>query len=171
MQKSVVILSMTTLGFASSTLYLAYELYSRDAAPAAVHIAAVEDRRQQSGRARTAWPRTRRRIARRLVKPSHPGHGAASTAPSSPAAAPDVPDSATTNETNEGTLMWARPFLARFDDSAQHGEMLNEAKTGIRRQYSRLKEQLKLSDAGSSSWSRSWRKKCFRRRSNTRDAR
>lgn len=145
MQKSVGILTLTTLGFASSTLYLAYELYSRDAAPAASASATAEPAAAiGQGQNRVVQGSASDSTASGKPAPQ----AAQSTAPSSPAAAPDVPGSATKkNETNEGTLMWARPFLARFDDSAQHGEMLNEAKTGIRRQYSRLKEQLKLSDA------------------------
>lgn len=136
------ILALTTLAFASTTAYLAYELYSRNVSPAVAPVAAVEPA--------SAAGRGPEQVApgASAGKPA-PEISAQSAASSSPAAKPadSRPAATQKSEVNEGTLMWARPFLARFDDSVQHGELLNEAKTGIRRQYAKLKEQLKLSDA------------------------
>jgi len=42
---------------------------------------------------------------------------------------------------------FARQFLARYDDSNQRPVLLEEQRTVIRRQYEKLKEQLKLSDS------------------------
>ena len=145
MQKLVGILTLTTLGFASSTLYLAYELYSRDAAPAS-GLASIVDPAASVGQGQDRVTQGTASDSSASDKPSSQATTQAAV-PSAPATTPTGPGPTKKNETSDATLVWARPFLARFDDSVQHGEMLNEAKTGIRRQYSRLKEQLNLSDA------------------------
>ena len=139
MRKVTAVLTLTTVGFASAALYLAYALYSRDVAPADAPVATVESASVAGlGQEQVAQDTS-------AGKPA-PEKSARTSAQSSP---PTSPGLAATqkNESNEATLMWARPFLARLDDSVQHAALLDETRTGIRRQYSRLKEQLKLSDA------------------------
>ena len=142
MRKIVGILTLATIGFAATTLYLVYALYSRDVPPVAALSAAA-------GPASVAG-RGEDRMAQRATasKPAQAASPQGAT-PAASGATPATPGAAAPqkNEANEATLMWARPFLARFDDSVQHGALLDETKTGFRRQYSRLKEQLKLSDA------------------------
>ena len=50
-------------------------------------------------------------------------------------------------DANDPGTIFARQLVSRFDDSVQRQALLDEQKAAVRRQYARLKEQLKLSDA------------------------
>jgi len=139
MNRTVVILSLATTVFAASTVYLAADKYLRHTdAPAAPPLAAT----------RPDAPRRQATLPQSTDFSDEPRHGApaGSSSIQRPDATAAPPVAAKQDTPSEGALLFARQFLTRYDDSAQRSAMLDEAKVGIRRQYAKLKEQLKLSD-------------------------
>jgi hypothetical protein len=141
MRRAVTILSLTTAAFAASTVYLARELYRRDAG-------ARPDTTVAAAPAGTPWVGAERATPSSGKLPPMPAAAAAqsqrkaaNTSASTPGAAGKKDDAA------DGALQFARQFLARFDDPVQHAGLLDEARAGIRRQYAPLKDRLKLNDA------------------------
>jgi hypothetical protein len=146
MRTPTLILSLTTATFAMSTAYLAWELHERDSSTQ-VQTASTAPRAGAIGDAEG-------------------GTSAAPVTPASSRAAADASIGATATSTSNGKsatsggaevakrvdandpgTMFARQLVARLDDSVQRQALLDEQKTSVRRQYARLKEQLKLSDA------------------------
>lgn len=144
MRTSTLILSLTTATFAMTTAYLAYELHQRDQAPAELTA--------------NAAPGTAPAIAGASSRPESPATPASGGAPSaspvsagqvSAAASEPAPGSAAAVkriDPNDSGVMFARQLIARLDDSVQRQALVDEQKTAVRRQYARLKDQLKLSD-------------------------
>lgn len=144
MRTSTLILSMATATFAATTGWLAWELHQRDAMEqnsAAQPVAAVPGTMQAPARQPGPAPVT---AAAAGVNSGTGASASASVAPG-PDTATDIAG-AKGNLSQDPTALYARQFLARYDDSAQHQAQLEEARAGVRRQYGRLKEQLKLSD-------------------------
>jgi len=139
MNKLVGILSLTTVVFASTTAYLALELRARDADTAAGAAAAAA-----SGA--TADSNSTRATAGSSAQAAPPP-AATLASTTAPAGTADSDTSAKPDAQGDAFRLFARQFLARYDDPIQRAAMLDEARAGVRRQYSRLKEQLKLSDA------------------------
>jgi hypothetical protein len=145
MNKTVVVLSFSTVILATSTAYLAHELFQRDSGEA-VAIAAKAGSAPAPG-----------------MSPSHsspglpdmgsgdglPAHNALpvsrESAPPADAAAPA--DSKPRSAQTEAVALFARQLLARYDDDNQRPVLLDEHRSVIRGQYEKLKERLKLSDS------------------------
>lgn len=140
MNKTVAALSISTAFFAATTAYLVYELDHRDTdapAPAAlltdVSTPGVSD------------PDS-------AVKPEGALGLPANTVPASgnaarPAGTAAPPDSKEPDLRDVAVNEFARQFLVRYEDPSQRPVLLEEQRTVIRRQYEKLKEQLKLSDS------------------------
>jgi hypothetical protein len=144
MNKPVVVLSISTALLASSTAYLALELHRRGGTPttsSAIPIAATVE-------------------AGSTPQPQSTGIGAAirddSPAPTSmtatSTAAPSARDAAAANAKSrdaqgDPAAGFARQMVARYDDPNQRPAMLEEQRSIVRRQYAKLQERLKLSDA------------------------
>jgi hypothetical protein len=141
MRTPTLILSLTTATFAVTTGWLAWELHQRDTAGEVIGAqlapgAAIA----ANGQAPIAG------TLARVPATQMPGAASTDTLPST---APDVDAGATRGKPNlsqDPSVMYARQFLARYDDSAQRQVQLEEARAGVRRQYAQLKEQLGLSD-------------------------
>jgi hypothetical protein len=138
MRKAVYLLSLTTAFFATTTAWLLFDRH-RDAAPIVATAAAAPD---PGLAADTHSPLKPQQTG---VPPAAAAQGIAAGDAASPAAhtattqAPELPD--------DPTVHFARQFLARYNDSAHRLALMEEARTGIRRQYSRLREKLRLDDA------------------------
>jgi hypothetical protein len=141
MSRAVTILSLTTVAFAASTLYLARELYLRDATAGTDTVAATPAGTSPFAASGGATRASRESPSASAATPA-PSRSAAANAPAPPPGA-----AAKKDDPADGTRQFARQFLARFDDPIQHAGLLEEARIGIRRQYAPLKERLKLSDA------------------------
>lgn len=141
MRRVTVILSLATAAFAASTVYLASEMYLRDADALTV-----------------AAPAPLATVTNTPQSPE-PGGTPATAAANNPTPAGTPPgrgseraDDAVagiegTGKPDEATQHFLRQLVARFDDPVQRTALLQEARTGVRRQYDRLKKDLKLSDA------------------------
>jgi len=142
MSRAVVILSLATAIFAASTIYLAADKYLRDndgARGPPLAAAQLEAPQREATIPQLTNPSGDTRAGASATAPGAADLQPADTAAASPAAKQDME--------SEGTLFFARQFLARYDDSVQRAALLDETTTGIRRQYGKLKELLKLSDA------------------------
>ncbi|HEU4781270.1 MAG TPA: hypothetical protein VFS58_15420 [Steroidobacteraceae bacterium] len=144
MNKTVVILSLTTAAFAASTAYLAADKFlGNTGGPGGSPLAAE---------GQSIYAPQRQQAATQLAEAGQTGLPDAAAAPASrsirpedSAQAPVAP--AKQGAETDGSALFARQFLARYDDSVQRAAMLDESRTAIRRQYARLKEQLKLGEA------------------------
>src|SRR5688572_6771180 len=142
MSKTVAVLSLSTALLATSTAYLAYELYQRDAGEiAAVPAAAATDSdslatHREPG---ATGPGTEGGVPTRT---SIAGDAARA------AGAPPPADSGKRSAQDDPAAGFARQLVARYDDGTQRPILLEEQRVVIRRQYEKLKEQLKLSDSG-----------------------
>jgi hypothetical protein len=143
MRKSTVLLSITTVAFAASTLYLALQLRERDAAGERISSASASPLEPAGGETHAAE-------AASVVDAAH---GSATRAPSpepatasatgaDPATAPAKP-----HANADATAMFARQQLARLEDPVQRSALLDDARANTRRQYARLRDQLKLGEA------------------------
>jgi hypothetical protein len=141
MNKTVAALSISTAFFASTTAYLAYERHQRDTNEAA-NAALVADAAPAPGfsRADSRGPGQ----AAGLPTTTTPAAGN----PARPAGVAALADPKEHDLRDVAVSDFARQFLARYDDSNQRQVLLDEQRTVIRRQYEKLKEQLKLSDSG-----------------------
>jgi hypothetical protein len=137
MSKAVVVLSLSTAILATSTAYLARELYLRDAgevtgatvpAVAAANIDSLAALPEAVTPTRTSIPAA--------------GDAARAAGVATPA------DSTKRNTQDDPAAGFARQLVARYDDGNQRPVLLEEQRIVIRRQYEKLKEQLKLSDSG-----------------------
>lgn len=144
MRASTLILSLTTLTFATTTGWLARQLHQRDTAdPVAATPptagAALPDRPQPTLSAGSSWPAS-------TATESTATTGADATRSASVGSVDSGVIAGTRDLAQDPTVLFARQFLARYDDSAQRQAQLEEARAGVRRQYARLKEMLGLSD-------------------------
>jgi hypothetical protein len=140
MRTSTLILSLSTATFAMTTAYLAWELHERDAAPSALTAAA----NTVSGSSALAqWPAT---SAATDTLAANMGESGSASLAATASLAPNAPGTKSTDPADPGAV-FARQLVARLDDSTQRQVLLDEQKTAVRRQYARLKEQLKLSDS------------------------
>jgi hypothetical protein len=147
MRKSTVLLSITTAVFAASTLYLALQLRTRDAAVTQTSTASSSPLEATGGAVRAAEATGRMDVA--------PARVAGAPAPGAPApgsatatihgADPAAP--AKREGTADATAMFARQQLARLEDPVQRSALLEDARANTRRQYARLRDQLKLSES------------------------
>jgi hypothetical protein len=143
MSKAVVVLSISTAILAASTVYLASELYRRDSVEDAATIAGVE---ATSGAASLqASPATTG--SGNAAGAQTPASILATSAAAQPPAKAAAPDTSKRDAQSDAVAGFARQFLVRYDDANQRPVLLEEQRTVIRRQYERLKEQLKLSDS------------------------
>jgi hypothetical protein len=141
MNKTVVVLSIATAAFATSTVYLAHELRQRESDE--TRTAAIPTNSPTSGAS----------AAMSVAKGVDSADSVATPTSSPVSGAPQR--TGTALPANEKALDpqadavngFARQFLARYDDSIQHPVLLDEQRTVIRRQYEKLKGQLKLSDS------------------------
>jgi len=137
MNKTVTFLSVSTALLALTTAYLAYRLNQRETATAA--LVAEEAATRGIPDANDAVI-TNEAAA---LPTNTPAAGNASTLAGVAAMADSKEPDLRAVAVNE----FARQFLARYDDSNQRPVLLEEQRTVIRRQYEKLKEQLKLSDS------------------------
>ena len=142
MRTSTLILSLTTITFAATTCWLSWELHQRDAIDA-VRPALAGSRDSLPAAAHTST----------AAQADAPVAGRIDTVPASVSSAtpdplvPGVAPPGRRDLSQDPTVMFARQVLARYDESAQRQAQLEEARTGVRRQYASLKEQLGLGDA------------------------
>jgi hypothetical protein len=140
MSKAVVILSLSTAILATSTAYLAHELYQRDsqeAIGATVPVIAAATPGSLPPDPGASEPGQEARVPTRTsISPA--GDAARAAGVAAPADSKRADDPASN---------FARQFVARYDDPNQRPALLEEQRTVIRRQYEKLKEQLKLSDS------------------------
>src|SRR5690349_9825631 len=142
MRTPTLILSLTTATFAATTGWLAWQLHQRDseeefvAAPSALGAALASSTQAPLSGRPSAEPATH----------ASTGDGLHATASIAPQAADSGVAAGKRNLAQDPSVMFARQFLARYDDSAQRQAQLEEARAGVRRQYGALKEQLGLSD-------------------------
>jgi hypothetical protein len=142
MNKPVVVLSISTALLAASTAYLALELHQRDdAAATAIRVADTAE----SGSSSQPKPAGDTAAAR-------DGSNAQPSLTSTSSIAPPVVEAATANAKSrdlqaDPAAGFARQMVARYDDPNQRPAMLEEQRTVIRRQYEKLQQRLKLSDA------------------------
>jgi len=139
MNRTVIILSLTIAALATSTAYLAVDKYLRGTdttSNSQLTAAAPSDTPQRQPA---------------LPQPANTSDDAPTVGSARDSMRPGEtalpPVTAKPDAQVDGSLLFARQFLARYDDSVQRAALLDETKTGIRRQYEKLKEQLKLSDA------------------------
>lgn len=142
MRTSTLILSLTTATFAATTAWLTWELRQRDAADAVVTARTGVD---AAAPAASPSPFAERTTARITTATGGISSTEAATLPAQPTAAQPSPPGKR-DLSQDPSVMFARQFLARYDDSAQRQAQLEEARAGVRRQYGQLKEQLGLSD-------------------------
>lgn len=151
MRTSTLILSLTTATFAMTTAWLAYQLHQADDAAVASAAAGTSPGIAPSDLAmRTADPAPRRPASGAAGAAGTPGMSSSTPARAANTAAADgTVAAARTNRSDaaDPSLAFARQTLAKFEDSAQREILLEGARAGVRRQYSRLKEQLGLGDA------------------------
>ena len=142
MNKTVIALSVTTAMFAASTVYLAYELHQREAGET-MAAALPSDAASAIGDPTIAAASSGEEaasLATHAASPT-PGNAAHPTGVASPA------ESTSIDVQTVAAAGFARQLLARYDDPNQRPVLLEEQRTVIRRQYEKLKEKLKLSDA------------------------
>lgn len=144
MSKTVVTLAISTVILATSTAYLANELYRRDAASVTTAIATAELAASTGALPSHSTPG---------VNGAGPRDGspANDTLPvianaASPAGSAAPANSGAKDVQSDPTTMFARQLLARHDDANQRPVLLEEQRSVIRRQYEKLKERLKLGD-------------------------
>ena len=147
MNRTVATLSLTTAVFAASTLYLGYKLYggssgsmaattsSGPAGPPASDIAAAPDK----GPAATSAPG-----AASVTGPSATSAAATATPPPAGKAAAGAK---TSDEQRATMLPFAKQYLAKLDDPGRRAALVEETRSGLRRQYEPLKQKLKLDSA------------------------
>lgn len=146
MRTSTLILSLTAATFAMSTAYLAWELHERDpvsevqAARTTSHAGTIGGT-EGSMAAAPMTPAAARAAPEASIGTTPASTAEGKLATSSPAGGVKRVDA------NDPGAMFARQLVARLDDSVQRQALLDEQKASVRRQYARLKEQLKLSDA------------------------
>src|SRR5690349_14924472 len=106
MNKLVAALSLTTVLFAASTIYLAQELYSRDAQPETAMTAA----NPATSPAGTEGHLQSRAASSGDLPQSAAGNAATASAGGAAKGAPATTEASATqkSEVSEGTLMWAR---------------------------------------------------------------
>jgi hypothetical protein len=141
MSKTVVVLSLSTALLATSTAYLAYELYQRDAAEiTAVPAVAAADADSLAAHREpgATGPGTEGSVPTRTSIAGDAAR-AAGVAPSA--------DSSKRSAQDDPAASFARQLVARYEDGNQRPALLEEQRVVIRRQYEKLKEQLKLSDS------------------------
>jgi hypothetical protein len=149
MNTAIKVLSLSTALFAASTIYLAVELHRRgDAA------GSPANRPGSTEQLTVAAPQPPAAGSGSGSGSGNPGSSHAPGAASAELASVDLQKSAAppsdtrqSREEGDASLVFARQFLARYDDSAQRAVLLDEARAAVRRQYSLLKERLKLDDA------------------------
>jgi hypothetical protein len=143
MRKSTLILSLTTAAFATSTMYLALQLRSRGQA---VSIGATTT---------AMGAKSADDAGRKITTPKAPGaerdSGLEPAAIRLLASSTSMPAAAAGGRLKgdaaaDANVMFARQQLARLDDPMQRAALLNDTRTNMRRQYARLRDQLKLSD-------------------------
>jgi len=143
MRKSTLVLSFTTAVFASSTVYLALELQSRDESSANGSTLAAHRPESASSAAAAATPPAAPVAPGDFTK--KPAAAQAGTGASPPSA---VKESASKGDLlSDATASFARQQLARLNDPVQRAALLDDARATVRRQYARLRDRLKLSDA------------------------
>ncbi len=144
MRTPTLILSLTTATFAMSTAYLAWELHERDSEPAGLAANAPSGPASVGPDAATVAEASAAASASTpAAKPADAVQGSAAGT----ASAATAPGGEKRADPNDPGAMFARQLVARLDDSVQRQVLLDEQKTTVRRQYARLKEQLKLSDS------------------------
>lgn len=144
MKRLVVFLFSTTLLFAASTAYLAVELHKRP--PVTADAGSREESPARTGSAvETALGSSDANSLATRAAPAASGTGALDPVSDPATTAPGATTASPANDVDP-TLPFARQFLARYDDLTQRGVLMDEARTTLRRQYRRLKEQLGLSD-------------------------
>jgi len=146
MRKLVTLLATTTAIFGASTLYLAYQLYGRNASAgneAVTTPAATVDSRDRASETATPGELPAGGGARPAVTntptPAAPGV-VASAAPARPSAEP-------VGSRRETIAPFARQFLARVSDPAQRAILVEESRSSLRRQYEGLQKRLNLDAA------------------------
>jgi hypothetical protein len=145
MSKAVVILSLSTAILATSTAYLARELYLRDASEAGLAAVPAVAAATPSSSASHTGPGANEpdENAGTPTRTSIPATGDAARA----AGVARPADSPKRDAQDDPTAGFARQLVARYDDANQRPVLLEEQRTVIRRQYEKLKERLKLSDS------------------------
>jgi len=138
MNKTVTVLSISTALFATTTAYLVYKVNQGEAATAALVAEQAATRRIPN-----ADDAAIANEATGIPTNTTPAAGNASQLAGVAASADSKEPDLRAVAVNE----FARQFLARYDDSNQRPVLLEEQRTVIRRQYEKLKEQLKLSDS------------------------
>jgi hypothetical protein len=146
MRKTVTILSLTTALFATSTLYLAYRLYWTTAPHqgAAAEQPAAEPAPVPSVGALDPEARAAAPGAASTPGPAMPAAAASGV----PAAAASVTEADAQTDRERAALKgFAQQWLEKFDDSTQRATLLEEHRLRLRRQYSALKDKLKMDSA------------------------
>ncbi len=144
MRRSTLVLSLTTAIFATSTSYLGWQLHIRGDDPGNGSTLASTPTPSKSGTGANGSAAAASDVALDPAKMSAaPGPaGIGATAPDAATSGVSKGDAAA-----DATLSFARQQLVRFNDPAQRAALVNDALANTRRQYARLREQLKLSDA------------------------
>lgn len=143
MSKLVTALASTTVLFAASTAYLAYELHARDAesnAAAAANAAGAADPGANTEVASAVPSKAPASL------PPAPLTADASK-PAGTAVAPLPAPAGKKDPNREMMTPFARDFLRQYDDMALRASLIANARPGIESQYSRLKDRLKLDAA------------------------
>jgi hypothetical protein len=149
MRTSTLVLSLTTATFAMTTAWLAWQLHQFDDTPAAVEAArAAPGLVAPDLAARPAERSTPHAAPGAPGAPGEPGKSSPTPARAHEGAADIGTASAATNRDDaaDPSIAFARQTLAKFADSAQRDILLEGARSSVRRQYSRLREQLGLGD-------------------------
>ena len=141
MRKSTLILSFTTAVFAASTAYLAWQLQTRGQNPDRVSTLASASAPDTSGMPADGSPAG---VSGPALDPATMPAATGSAASPTATAINDAPKA---DAAADATLSFARQQLARLDDPVQRAALLTDARAGMRRQYARLREQLKLGDS------------------------
>lgn len=142
MNKTVIALSVTTALFAASTVYLAHELHQRDAYET-LAAARPSDAASATSDSKLAAAGSREEAAGLATHATSPPPGNAMR----PAGVVSPSESTSIGVQTTAAADFARQLLARYDDANQRPVLLEEQRTVIRRQYEKLKDKLKLSDA------------------------
>jgi len=142
MRKSVAILSLTTGLFAASTAYLAWRLYGQDAVTSGgSSTVAHQDGMDPANISNVGRYDPQQRAQSAAASTDAPATTTTTPVPAAGAApAPPAP----VDHEREMIKAFAIQWLAKYDDPAKRGELLEESRTRLRRQYAALRDKLKL---------------------------
>lgn len=140
MRTSTLVLSVATATLATTTAWLAWELHERESATNTIMAA----RGREAQRETSPPSATAAKPPAQAATPRTPDAPTREQPDAAPASTPAV--AAQRDLGKDPSVPFARQFLARYDDSAQRQVLLEEARTGVRRQYDALKDKLRLSN-------------------------